>query len=290
MFTITTDTSIDVFRKEILADGCRYIPLTYRIKGKEYADEFSSDAEFEKFYRKMESTGELPTTSQITPFSHQTFFEKVYAKNKCDIVHLSLSGGLSTTYVSACTGAADFMSKNPGAKVHVVDTLGATTASVPVYRKAIELMRKGVEASIAADKLRQYAKSIRVHIVVDDLKYLRHGGRISAAAAAIGTALDIKPIIVFDDRGKLEVYKRPLGLKKALRLVINDIKETIRLDQKKVWIAHADARPLAEKAAEALRTELGAETEICWIGPVIGSHTGPGTIGFVFESDSGRKF
>ena len=290
MFTITTDTSIDIFRGEILADSCRYIPLTFRVKGKEYADEFNTDKDYLDFYSAMRTSSEIPSTSQISPFDHEQFFEKIYLELKTDILHLSLSSGLSETYESACSGAAAFMQKYPQAKVHVIDTLGATTASIPLYEKAVLLRDSGAEVSEAADVLREYAKTIRVYIVVDDLKCLMHGGRISPAKARLAMALNIKPIVVFDNAGKLDLHKKALGMKKALKIVVHDIKNSVSKNATKILIAHADALKTAEEAAEMLEKETGLKTEIHWIGPVIGSHTGPGTVGFVFESDIGRTF
>ena len=129
---------------------------------------------------------------------------------------------------------------------------------------------------------------MQVYIIADDLYHLKRGGRVSAAAAAVGSLLKIKPLIIFDDAGKLQVYKKPAGWKKALKTVLDHIAEFCpQPGTKKFWIAHADALDKAEEAKAAIEGAYpGAEVQIGWIGPVIGAHTGAGTIGILFEANS----
>ena len=216
MFTLTSDSAIDVFRARADELGIRIIPLTYTVDGVTIEDFASGEDEYKKFYDDLKN-GSMPVTSQINPFAHEEFWEKVYAEDKQDIVHITLSSGLSQTYTSACKAAESFMEKHPGVHVYVVDSLGATQAEAPVYEKAIELRDSGVSAADAAEALAVYPHRIQVYIIVDDLFHLKRGGRISAASAVMGTMIGIKPIIVFNEEGKLCVYKKPVGAQNRAR-------------------------------------------------------------------------
>lgn len=286
MYTLTSDSAIDVFRSKADELGIYIIPLTYTVDGNTIEDFAENESEYKKFYDDLKN-GSMPVTSQINPFSHEEFWEKIYAENKNDIVHLTLSSGLSQTYASACKAAQSFKEKHPEANIYIVDSLGATQAETPVLEKAIELRDAGVGAAEAAEALSAYAHRIQVYIIVDDLFHLKRGGRISAASAVVGSVMGIKPIIVFDDAGKLATYKKPLGWKKALKTVLDHIEEYCPDPAgKKIWLAHADCIEKAEETKAAIQKRFGSEVQIGWIGPVIGSHINRGTIGVVFEANS----
>lgn len=286
MFTLTTDTSIDIFRSDLDKLGVPYIPLTYTISGVTHEDRFSTDKEFENFYAGLRN-GDLPVTSQINPEAHEEFFDEVYKKHQKDIVHIALSSGLSKTYESACFAAKSYMEKNPGVRIFIVDPLAATVASLPVFERALKLRDENVDAGTAAEALSVYAHRIQVYIIPDDLHHLKRGGRVSAAAAAVGTVFNIKPIIVFDEAGKLQVYKKAIGFNRALKIVLDHIEQYCpNVSEKKIWIADACAHEQVEAAKKAIEARFGAQTQIGWIGPVIGTHTGSGTIGIVFEANS----
>ena len=286
MFTLTSDSAIDVFRKTADELGVGVVPLTYTIDGVSHEDFAIDESEYKKFYDGLKN-GSMPVTSQINPFNHEEFWEEIYKKEKKDIVHISLSSGLSQTYASACKGAESFNEKHADAKVYVVDSLGATQAETPILEKGIELRDSGVKASVAAEEMRAYAHRIQVYIVVDDLFHLKRGGRINAVSAMIGTVIGIKPIIIFNDEGKLSVYKKPVGWKKALKTVLDHIAEHCPdASNKKIWLAHADAIEKAEEAKAAIEKRFDSTVQIGWNGPVIGSHINRGTVGFVFEGNS----
>ena len=285
MFTFTTDSAVDVFVKDLEAAHVKCIPLTYTVNGQTYRDIAEDDSSYIKFYDELKA-GAMPVTSQINPYEHEEFWEQVYAEEKRDIVHLSLSGGLSQTYASACRAAESFNSKHDDAKVYVVDSIGATRAEAPIYEKALVLRDEGVDAATAAETLRNYAHRIQVYIIADDLFHLKRGGRVSAAAAVVGSMFSIKPVIVFDDEGHLCVYKKPVGWKKALKTVLDHIEEYCPDPaSKKIWIAHADAPDKAAEAEAAIKARFGSKVQVGWIGRVIGAHTGAGTIGVLFEAN-----
>lgn len=286
MFTLTTDTSIDIFRSKLKELDVPYIPLCYTTGTEQHIDNLDSDEEAEAFYASLK-TGKLPVTSQINPAEHEDFFEKVYSERKTDIVHLTLSGGLSQTHDSAVSAAQSFMKKHPKVQVCVVDTLAATVAMWPLFEKALVMRDDGTSASSAAEALRAYTLRIQAYIIPDDLFHLKRGGRVSAAAAAVGTVFQIKPVIVFDNKGRLSVYKKAVGFNRALKIVLDHIERFCPLPaDKKIWVADAAAHEQAQMAKKAIEERFGSSVTVGWIGPVIGAHTGSGTIGIVFESAS----
>lgn len=286
MFTLTTDTSVDIFKSELDRLDVPWLPLTFTIGDAANEDRFTTDEEYENFYAKL-VTGALPVTSQINPATHEEFFESVYNSRKKAIVHIALSGGLSKTYESACAAAKSLMEKNPDIKVYVIDSLAATVASQPVFERALKLRGEDEDAATAADALRTYAHRIQTYIIPDDLNHLKRGGRVSAASAAVGTVFNIKPIIIFDEAGKLQVYKKAIGFNRALKIVLDHIEQHCpNVAEKKIWIADACAHEQAETAKKAIEARFGCKTQTGWIGPIIGTHTGHGTIGIVFEANS----
>lgn len=286
MFTITTDTSCDVERKKLDEAGIPWIPITYIIDGVVYPDDYSEDEQFKAFYDKVRK-GAMPTTSQITALAHEEFFEKLIEEGATDIVHLTLSGGLSATYNMACQAAKSVMERYPDCKINVVDSRGATQVHHMVLDDALKLREQGLSGEEAAKILRENTNKIHVWIIVDDLGHLKRGGRVSGVAAAIGTLLKIKPMIAFDKEGKLRVAHKAKGFKKALEYVVDYIKEWAP-DVKEIYLANADADDKIAEASALLKETFGCEIKGGWVGPVIGAHVGPGMIGIVFKSDKER--
>ena len=288
MFTLTTDTSCDIKRSELDEAGIPWIPLSFTIEGNTYPDDFTTDEQFKDFYAKVRA-GAMPTTSQITAFAHEEFFEKLVTDGANDIVHLTLSGGLSNTYNSACMAAQAVMERHPECKINVVDSQGATQVHCMVLDMAAKLRDEGLSGEEAANKLRSETDKIHVWIIVDDLNHLKRGGRVSGAAAAIGTLLKIKPMIVFDKEGRLQVARKAKGFRKAMEFVCEDI-EKLAPDVTEVYMAHADVEDRVEEMAELLKEKFGdIKIKYGWCGPVIGAHTGPGMLGVIFRSDKQRE-
>ena len=287
MFTLSTDTSCDVMRDELDKLGIPWVPLTFTINGETFPDDFTRDEQYKDFYAKVRA-GAMPTTSQITAFTHEEYFEKLVAGGAKDIVHLTLSGGLSATYQSACLGAKAVAERHPDVKINIVDTLCATQVHHMVLDDALELRNKGLGGSEAAKLLNEETKKIHVWIIVDDLKHLRRGGRVSGVAAAIGTLLNIKSMIVFDKEGKLKVMHKAKGFKKALDYVLEYMDEWAP-NADTVYMAHADAVEKAEEMKALIKSKRpNCDVRYGWCGPVIGAHTGAGMLGIIFKSEKER--
>jgi len=271
-------------RSTLRKDGIPYIPLTFTMNGETFFDEFDSDEEFREFYRKIRA-GALPTTSQINPEEHIAYFSELLSGGVKSMVHITLSSGLSATYDAAVMAAGEVLKNYPGAEIFVVDSGGATGVHGYMLDKAQKMRDEGFDAKTVADRLNAMRNNVQVWVVADNLMHLRRGGRISGAAAVFGTMLNIKPIFIFNKMGGLTVVHKAKGIKKALMYLLEKLKD-LSYDYKNVeiWIATADADDTLADMLKILRG-AGCKGKITttWVGPIIGSHTGPGTLGIIFE-------
>lgn len=288
-FILSTDTSCDINRDELKARGIEYRPLVYTIDEVPYFDEFTKDEDYKGFYDQIRA-GKMPTTSQITVMEHEEFFESLLNKYEGDILHLTLSSGLSSTYESACK-AAENINEKYGKRVYVVDSLGATVVARAVVDEAERLRDAGVGAEEATAKLYDYTRHVQVWFMPTDLMHLRRGGRVSGASAVIGTALNIKPILTINKNGGLSVVAKKIGVGKGMAYMVDKFKQYNAecTSSAKVYIPSADSEYAEEMKAKLKAVRPDCDFEIGWVGPVIGAHTGVGMVGVVFVSDQERE-
>lgn len=281
-YVICIDASVDIDQNYIQENGIVIIPMKYILGDSEKLMENRlSDASLLDFYNAMRA-GAMTHTSQITPYYYQQVFRREAEKGH-DILYISLSGGLSSTYASALSAAEDIEDEFEGLKIEVVDSLAATGGMGLLLMTAVRNKESGMPLSDNAAALRACAGKICHWFLVDDLKYLRRGGRISAATAVAGTVLNIKPILKIADDGTLISIAKKRGLAKAAAFLTDCYKEAADLNMPNdVIIAHADCLHEAEAARERiLAFNPKANVEICGLGPVIGAHTGPGMMAVI---------
>ena len=281
-YVICIDASVDIEQRWIDDNGVIIIPMKYTLGEQEYLMENRlTDLKLKEFYDAMRA-GQITHTSQITPYYYQQIFGKE-AQKGYDILYISLSSGLSNTYSSALTAAGEIEDEYEGTKIEVVDSLAGTGGMGLLLMMAVRAKQNGVSLSENAAALRANAGKVCHWFMVDDLKYLRRGGRISAATAVAGTVLNIKPILKIQDDGTLISIAKKRGLAKAASFLTEcyggALDASISND---VVIAHADC----EKEAEAARDRIlsinpDAQVMICGLGPVIGAHTGPGMMAVI---------
>ena len=286
-FTLSTDTVCDVFKSELKARGIDYVSTYYTVDGVEHKDEITSDDEIKEFYDKIRG-GEMPTTSQVTQNDYEEFFGNLINKCDGDIVHVTISSGLTSSPLSARYVAEQIYEKT-GRRIYIVDSLGATIATRHIVDEAERLRDADVPAEQAVERLNDMVNHIHTWFMPTDLMHLKRGGRVSGPSAYIGTALNIKPILQFDASGALVVKQKKIGAGKGIAAMIDIFKTTSAKQPHKVYIASADS-DLAEgmlKKAQAVRPDC--DIEIAWIGPVIGAHTGVNAVGISFLSDSVRE-
>ena len=281
-YIICIDASVDIEQRYIEDHGVVIIPMEYMIGSEERLMENRlTDEQLFEFYDAMRK-GEITHTSQITPFTYHQVFKREAGLGH-DILYISLSGGLSSTYASALSAAEDTMEEFDGRRIEVVDSLAATGGMGLILMEAVRNREKGMDLAENAAFLRENARKVCHWFLVDDLKYLRRGGRISAASAVAGTVLNIKPILKIADDGTLVSIAKKRGLPKASAFLTDcfaaSVDKSLPSD---VIIAHADCEAEAKAAKERiLRIFPEANVQICGLGPIIGAHTGPGMMAVI---------
>ncbi len=276
-YEIYVDASIDIENRYIEENNIHFIPMKYTIDDREYVmDRQQTEEELEHFYQSMKD-GAITGTSQITPYTYDQVF-RAEAEKGHDVLYLCLSSGLSSTYSSSLNAAQAVMEDYPDRKIESVDTLGATGGVGLLLMQAIKSREEGKTIEENAAYLRKIVPDIGFWFMVEDLEYLKRGGRVSATAAFAGNVLNLKPVLKINDEGKLINISKQRGVPRAVKYLIECYEgahdDTISSD---VIVAHAVCKERAEKMRdEILRINPNAKVQICSMGPVIGSHTGPG--------------
>ena len=282
-YCIVTDSTCDLPANIVTDLGITVIPMEFQLDGTTYLNyPDGRDYDFHAFYDALRA-GKASTTSQV---NYQTFLDTFtpILESGRDILYLAFSSGLSGTYNGSVIAANDLMEKYPGSKVISVDTLAASVGEgLLVYAAA-----KKREEGLSLDELAQWVTDNRLHLchwfTVDDLNHLKRGGRISPAVAIIGTALGIKPVMHVDDEGHLIPVSKVRGRRKSLDALVEHMAETCdKPESQTVFIGHGDSKEDAEYVAKLVRQKFKVKNIILnYIGPVIGSHSGPGTLALFF--------
>ena len=281
-YVICIDASVDIDQRFIDENKVVIIPMKYVLGEKELLMENRlSEQELVDFYNSMRA-GAMTHTSQITPYFYQQVFRREASFGN-DILYISLSSGLSSTYSSALSAAEEIEEEFEGHKIEVVDSLAATGGMGLLLMMAVRAKENGVSLSENANALRIAARKICHWFLVDDLKYLRRGGRISAATAVAGAVINIKPILKIADDGTLISIAKKRGLAKASSFLTDCYEAAVDTSlSNDVIVAHADCLSEAEAARRRiLSVNPDAHVLICGLGPVIGAHTGPGMLAVI---------
>lgn len=236
----------------------------------------------EEFYAKQRS-GKFASTSQINPVVYTEYFEKIL-KRGMDILYLCFSSGLSGSIQNAQIAVSELSEKYPERKLICIDTLCASVGEGFLVREALRKQAEGMELSELAEWVQAHCLEVCHWFTVDTFEHLKHGGRVSAAAAAMGTLLQIKPMLHVDREGRLEVKEKPRGKKRAMAAQLERMKKGWDPSEGRlVVIGHGDDPERAEELKNAvLKAFPEAEVYIAPIGPVIGAHTGPGMLALIF--------
>ncbi len=287
-FILSSDRSCDIYCGEMKRRGIEYISQVFTIDDVAHVDEFDTDADYKAFYDQIRA-GKMPTTSQINIAEHEEFFEAMLEKHGKDLLHITLSSGLSNTYQSACAAAEAVNARHDNARVYVLDSLGATVVQRIVVDEAERLRDEGLSAADAMEKLTEFIKHVQVWFMPTDLMHLKRGGRVSGASAVIGTALNIKPILVINKTGGLSVVQKKMGAGKGMAFMTDMFKKYNALCTSKVYLPSADSEYNEEMKARIQAVRPDCDVQVGWVGPVIGAHTGAGMIGVCFLSDKERE-
>lgn len=280
-YVILTDSACDLKPQVLKSFDVEYINLHFRFENEneEYSNE---EMEIKTFYERMRN-GEIAKTTAINPDSFYAVFEKILKEDK-DILYLGFSSGLSTTFNCSCIAAEELKDKYPERKIVCVDTLAASAGQGLLVYLAAEKKKSGANIEEVAEYIEKIRLSLCHWFTVDDLVYLKRGGRVSSAVAFVGAVLGIKPVLHVDNEGKLVSVSKVRGRKAALMALVDKYGELALKDSEKiVYISNADCREDAELLKSELTEKYGVDVKIITdIGPVIGAHSGPGTIAVFF--------
>lgn len=281
-YRVFTDSCSDLPKDYVLARALSVIPLRFHIGGKEYLDDFGQSMSCKEFYGKLRE-GATSTTAQINTEEFCRNFSPVLESGE-DVLYLAFSSALSGTYQSARLAAKELKARYPERTVAVVDSLCASMGQGLLAHYALNNRDAGMSLAENVAWLEENKGKVCHWFTVFDLNHLRRGGRVSAAAAFVGTMLSIKPVLHVDDAGRLIPVEKAKGRARSIRALLDHMKATvIRPEEQVVFISHGDSEADAQALADSIRQQWNVqEIKIHNIGPVIGSHSGPDTIALFF--------
>ena len=282
-FVIMTDSCCDMTAQMADELELKVLPLSLLMGENTYHNYLDGrEIGFHEFYERIRA-GATGTTSAISVGTFEEAMRPILAEGK-DILYLGFSSGLSTTYQSAAIAADSLREEFPEAKIHVVDTLAASLGQGLLVYLCVQQKRAGK----TVDEVRDYAEETKLKVchwfTVDDLNHLNRGGRISAATALFGTMLTIKPVLHVDNEGHLISVSKARGRKASLLALVDRMEQTaIDPQNQTIFISHGDCPEDAQFVAEEVRRRFGVQDiHINYVGPVIGNHSGPGTMALFF--------
>ena len=279
-YKIITDSGCDLPQEMLVRLDVCTVPLTVNYKGQEQDD--TVDAGIKELYAGLRA-GEVATTSAINPQRWAEKMEEVLKAGK-DVLTITFSSGLSTTYQSAVIAADELKEKYPDRKICVVDGLSASLGQGLLVWYACKKKEEGLSLEELAKWVEDNRQNLCHWFTVDDLMFLKRGGRVSAATALVGTMLQIKPVLHVDSEGHLINVAKARGRKASIQALLNKALELGEgYDNSTMFICHGDCIEDAEYLAGLLKEKCGVkEVFIGYTGAVIGSHSGPGTLALFF--------
>jgi DegV family protein with EDD domain len=288
-YVLTACSTADLSKEHFERRGIPYTCFSYMMDGRQYPDDLGETIPFTEFYDRI-AAGATPTTSQVNADQFMQFFEPFLQQGK-DVLHVSLSSGLSGSCNSAVMARNELLEKYPERKLEVVDSLGASSG----YGLLMEMLADRRDGGMSFEELYHWAEENKLHIhhwffSTDLTSYIR-GGRISRAAGFFGSMLGICPLLNMDALGHLIPREKIRTKRKVIQAIVDRMEQYADGGVQysgKCHISHSncyeDARAVAD-LVEARFPELDGTVKIFSIGTVIGSHTGPGTVALFFYGD-----
>ncbi len=286
-YIISTESTADVSLDFLEQHRIEWLPFHFNIDGKDYPDDIGRTMPLKEFYDRMRA-GSAPFTSQVNAEEYKIFFEK-FLKEGHDILHLSLSSGISGTYNSAMIAMNELSEKYPERKIIVIDTLCACSGLGLLVALAADRRDSGASIDDNAEYINSKRLSIHHWYFTSDLSALIRGGRISKAAGFFGQMLNICPLMNVDREGRLQAREKIRTKKRAMETALHVMEAHCtdgRNHSSRVFVSGADCKEDLDSMTLRLR-ELFPKAEVIEgnIGTTIGSHTGPGLIALFFEGD-----
>ncbi|WP_297984172.1 DegV family protein [uncultured Oscillibacter sp.] len=285
-YVILTESSSDLTPELAEQAGAEVLPLSFTMEGKNYPHYPDQRAmSIPEFYERMRN-GAVAVTAAAN-VAELTDGMEVHLRQGKDVLFLCFSSGLSSTRDACAIAARELQEKYPERKIYTVDTLAASAGQALL----VLLAGRKQKAGASIEEARDFVEETKLHVAhwftVDDLTYLKRGGRVSPTAAAVGTMLNIKPVLHVDDEGHLIPMEKVRGRKAALAALVKQMRETVvHPEEQTMMISHACCREEAESLRESVLAEFHPkELMTLDLGPIIGAHTGPGLMALFFLAE-----
>lgn len=288
-FILSCESTVDL--PYAYVDG-RNIPVlfySYTVDGQTYPDDMGRDPEaLPRFYGFLED-GKIPSTSQLNVYQYAEFFEPLLQKG--DLLHIAFGSGMTPSVTNAMAAAEMLRSKYPERRLTVIDSLCSSSGYGLLVDEAADMRDRGCSMEEVAQWAMENRQKVHHQFFSTDLKYYRRSGRMSGAAATVGTILSICPIMRLDDGGRIIAYDKVRGKKNAIVQTIQTMEQHVQNGTQysgKCWICHSNCLTEAEQTRSALQAHfpnIKGEIRICDIGTIIASHCGPGTVAVFYFGD-----
>ncbi len=280
-YVILTDSSSDLTPELIKETGVKSLALSFLLDGKSYKNTpDGSDIPFDVFYDQLRDKKEVKTSAVNQEMFRVFMKTELEAGN--DILYIGFSSGLSATYNAGAVVARELAEEYPDRKIYAVDSLAASLGQgLLVY-----LAAQKKQAGATIEELYAWCEGTKLHVchqfTVDDLMFLKRGGRVSAVTAVAGTMLSIKPVLHVDNEGHLINTAKARGRKASIHALFDKMKAGYTGEYKTAFISHGGCKEDAEYLASLISAEWGIDSVIGYVGPVIGAHSGPGTLALFY--------
>ena len=283
MYQLFCDSNCELWYTTVKELGLNVIRMPYTLAGQEYFYDMGEKTDLIAFFDAMKG-GEVPKTSALNEEIYIEYFEPVLKKGE-DIFYVTFSHAMSKTFDAMDRAIKTLKEKYPDREIRSVDTRSISMGCGFVVYYAALRYKEGA----TMDELEAYVKELSAHtatyFAVEDLTYLYRGGRVSGVSKVFGNLLNIKPVLHFDDEGRIVNIAKEKGFRRALSSMLGYMKAKGQdVDKYKIIVIHADYKEVAERFVESIKAEYpAADVILQYVGPVIGAHCGPGTVGLIFH-------
>lgn len=289
-FLLSCESTIDLPYSYANERNLPVLFYSYQVDGVDYEDDMGRDPEaLPKFYGFL-AEGKLPTTAQLNEFQYETFFDNLLQQG--DVLHIAFGSGMTASVQNAMLAAETLREKYPERRLVVIDSLCSSSGYGLLVDGAADLRDAGKSLDEVADWVLAHRQNVHHQFYSTELKFYRRSGRMSGAAAAIGTVLGICPIMRLDDKGRIIAYDKVRGKKNAVARTVETMKRHAEGGEAysgKVFICHSNCPADAEATKAAVAAafpHIDGEIRICNIGTIVASHSGPGTVAVFFFGDA----
>ena len=285
MSVLLCDSNCELWYTRAEELGLDYISMPYYVEEKEYRYDLGKNTDFRAFYDAVRG-GAVPKTQALNPEDYKEILTPYFEKGE-DVLYVSFSHKMSGTFNYLDVALRELKEKYPERKCTIFNTNGISLGAGIQVEQAALMKKAGASDEEILAFLKEFTDRVAVYFVVDDLMHLKRGGRLSGFAAVAGTLLSLKPVLTFNEEGGLSVLTKVGGRKKAISTLAAHVVEELRdADKYSVYIVDADCKEDGDRLRDLIlekRPEAQIVRQI--VGPVIGSHCGPGTLGVIFVAD-----